>query len=128
MPSTRTVNLYERLFTDPHPGDGGSRSPGEPQPEASRETLVDTKLEPALAEVSPGQVVQFERLGYFAVDLDDPTDVPPDRRPPRRVGQHPEAATRTADPHGRRGRWSGGYDRAMTVRHGTGAQRRSAAG
>jgi len=24
-------------------------------------------------EVEPGQVVQFERLGYFAADLDEPT-------------------------------------------------------
>ena len=39
---------------------------------ASRET-VQAKLEPILAEVTPGDVVQFERLGYFAVDLDDPT-------------------------------------------------------
>jgi glutaminyl-tRNA synthetase len=28
------------------------------------------KLEPALADVEPGQVVQFERLGYYAADLD----------------------------------------------------------
>ena len=28
--------------------------------------------EPALADVAAGQVVQFERLGYFAADLDDP--------------------------------------------------------
>ena len=39
----------------------------------SRETLSEAKLEPALADVEPGQVVQFERLGYFAVDLDDAT-------------------------------------------------------
>ena len=30
------------------------------------------KLEPVLAETEPGQVVQFERLGYYAADLDDP--------------------------------------------------------
>jgi len=30
-------------------------------------------LEGALGDVAPGQVVQFERLGYFAADLDDPS-------------------------------------------------------
>jgi glutaminyl-tRNA synthetase len=33
--------------------------------------LTNAKVEPALADVTPGQVVQFERLGYFAVDPDD---------------------------------------------------------
>ncbi len=65
-----TINLYDRLFTDPHPGEGGS-DPLESLNPASRETLTETKLEPALASVEAGQVVQFERLGYFAVDPDD---------------------------------------------------------
>ncbi|HAS12883.1 MAG TPA: glutamine--tRNA ligase [Acidimicrobiaceae bacterium] len=63
-----TVHLYERLFTDSHPGTEGdafdSLNP------ASRET-VSAKGEPALADVTPGEVVQLERLGYFAVDPDD---------------------------------------------------------
>ena len=67
-----TVNLYDRLFTDSHPGAEGS-DPLESLNPNSREQLVDAKLEPALADVEPGQVVQFERLGYFAADLDDPT-------------------------------------------------------
>ncbi len=33
----------------------------------------DAKAEAALAEIAPGEVVQFERLGYFAKDGDDPT-------------------------------------------------------
>jgi glutaminyl-tRNA synthetase len=66
-----TVHLYDRLFTDPHPGADGSDPLRALNPD-SRETLTDVKLEPALADVTPGQVVQFERLGYFAVDLDDP--------------------------------------------------------
>ncbi len=65
-----TVNLYDRLFTDPHPGEGGT-DPLDSLNSKSRETLVEAKLEPALADVEPGQVVQFERLGYFAVDPDD---------------------------------------------------------
>ncbi len=54
-----TVHLYDRLVD----------SEGELNP-ASR-TVCQAKLEPALADVAPGQVIQFERLGYFAVDPDD---------------------------------------------------------
>ncbi|MEM7275463.1 MAG: glutamate--tRNA ligase family protein, partial [Actinomycetota bacterium] len=67
----RTVNLYDRLFTDPHPGLDGTDPLATVNP-ASRETLTEAMVEPALADVTPGQVVQFERLGYFAVDQDDP--------------------------------------------------------
>ena len=66
-----TVHLYDRLFTDPHPGSGDTDPMDSLNPN-SRET-VQAKLEPILGEVEPGQVVQFERLGYFAADLDDPT-------------------------------------------------------
>ena len=66
-----TVHLYDRLFTDPHPGVDGSDPLASLNPNA-RETIAGAKLEPALAEIDPGQVVQFERLGYFAADLDDP--------------------------------------------------------
>ncbi len=38
----------------------------------ARETCA-AKVEPAVGDVEPGQVVQFERLGYFAADLDDAT-------------------------------------------------------
>ncbi|MEM9564980.1 MAG: glutamine--tRNA ligase/YqeY domain fusion protein [Actinomycetota bacterium] len=68
----RTVHLYDRLFTDPHPGADGADVMAALNP-ASRETLTGVKAEPALADVVAGQVVQFERLGYFAADLDDPT-------------------------------------------------------
>ncbi|MEM8922343.1 MAG: glutamine--tRNA ligase/YqeY domain fusion protein [Actinomycetota bacterium] len=66
-----TVHLYDRLFTDPHPGADG-REPLESVNTAARETLTGVKMEPVLADVAAGQVVQFERLGYFAADLDDP--------------------------------------------------------
>ncbi len=65
------VHLYGRLFTDPHPGADGSDPLASLNPNA-RETVVGAKLEPALADVAPGEVVQFERLGYFAADLDEP--------------------------------------------------------
>ena len=69
---TRTVNLYDRLLTDAHPGSDDTDPLSRRNPN-SRETLTDAKVEPALADGTPGQVVQFERLGYFAVDLDDAT-------------------------------------------------------
>ncbi len=65
-----TVHLYDRLFTSSHPGADGA-DPLDSLNPASRE-IRSAQLEPALADVSPGQVVQFERLGYFAADLDDP--------------------------------------------------------
>ena len=64
-----TVGLYERLFTDPHPGADGRDAMQSLNPE-SRELLTACKLEPSLADTPPGEVVQFERLGYFARDMD----------------------------------------------------------
>jgi glutaminyl-tRNA synthetase len=67
-----TVCLYDRLFTAPVPGEATGEAFDDLNP-ASREVLVGAKVEPALADVDPGQVVQFERLGYFAADADQPT-------------------------------------------------------
>ena len=66
-----TVALYDRLFSDPHPGADG-RDPLESCNPDSRELITSAKLEPALADTRPGEVVQFERLGYFAHDPDTP--------------------------------------------------------
>ncbi len=66
-----TVNLYDRLFTAEVPG----AATGEPLDDlnpTSREVRTGAKLEAALADVAPGEVVQFERLGYFAADPDAP--------------------------------------------------------
>ena len=52
-----SVHLYDRLFTDPHPGSGDTDPMDSLNPNA-RET-VSAKLEPILGEVEPGQVVQF---------------------------------------------------------------------
>ena len=65
------MNLYDRLFTTDVPG----AETGEPLDDlnpASREALRGAKLEAALADVSPGEVLQFERLGYFAADPELP--------------------------------------------------------
>ncbi len=67
-----TVHLYDRLFSDPHPGLDGADPLASLNPD-SRQMVTGAKLEPALLDVGAGDVVQFERLGYFAADLDDPT-------------------------------------------------------
>jgi len=58
--------LLEQLFLSEDPmADGDPVADLNP---ASRETLVDCKLEPSLAEISGDAAVQFERLGYFRRD------------------------------------------------------------
>ena len=83
-----TVALYERLFTAPVPGEATGEPMDDLNPD-SRELLTGAKVEPALAEpkhagpaAGPGhgdangpgpvEVVQFERLGYFARDPHEP--------------------------------------------------------
>ncbi len=66
-----TVHQYNRLFSDSHPGSDGADPLESLNPNAHQ--IFNAKVEPALGEVEPGQVVQFERLGYFAADLDDAT-------------------------------------------------------
>ena len=66
-----TVALYERLFSTEVPG-GESGDPLDDVDRSSREVLSDCKVEAELGETNPGDVVQFERLGYFALDPRDP--------------------------------------------------------
>ncbi|WP_370327258.1 glutamine--tRNA ligase/YqeY domain fusion protein [Euzebya sp.] len=61
-----TVHLYDRLFTDPQPADPiASLNPD------SRET-VTAKVEPVIADTPPCDVIQLERIGYFAADPVEP--------------------------------------------------------
>jgi glutaminyl-tRNA synthetase len=65
------VRLYDLLFTVPNPG--GDSEGGEWTDDLnpkSLEVLRDCKLEPGLAGAEVGSRYQFERLGYFCVDLD----------------------------------------------------------
>jgi glutaminyl-tRNA synthetase len=66
-----TVRLYDRLFTAENPGGDDWKSQLNP---ASLETLTGCMVEPSLAEAAPGTRVQFERQGYFCVDLKAPPD------------------------------------------------------
>jgi glutaminyl-tRNA synthetase len=65
-----TVALYERLFTAEVPGEATGDPFDELHPN-SRELLVGCKVEPSLGDAAMGEVVQFERLGYFAHDVRD---------------------------------------------------------
>ena len=66
-----TVALYDRLFSAEVPGEATGDVMDDLNP-ASREVLTGCRAEPALADTRPGEVVQFERLGYFALDPHEP--------------------------------------------------------
>lgn len=70
------VRLYDHLFKVPNPDDApeGGTWLDNLNPD-SLEVLTGAKVEPALAELKPGDVpVQFERTGYFCLDTVDSTD------------------------------------------------------
>ena len=70
-----TINLYDRLFTEPHP-DAGDRDFLDALNPASK-TVVRGYLEPALAGVAAESRYQFERHGYFIADrVDHRPDAP----------------------------------------------------
>ena len=59
--------LYERLFSTEVPG----AETGDPMIDLdpnSVSILDNCMFEPSIADLAPGEVVQFERLGYFAHD------------------------------------------------------------
>ncbi len=68
------VRLYEHLFISPDPDDvaEGQDWRANLNP-SSEEVLTAARVEPSLAGARPGEVVQFERLGYFCVDPDAAT-------------------------------------------------------
>jgi len=69
------VRLYDHLFSRPDPGNAKTgedfKSLLNPN---SLETLESCRVEPGLKDAQPGNRYQFERLGYFCVDLIDSTD------------------------------------------------------
>ncbi len=68
------VRLYDHLFSKPDPMDVKDGSGfGDALNPNSLETLVSCRLEPSLAGALPGNIYQFERLGYFCVDSNDST-------------------------------------------------------
>ncbi len=65
------VRLYDRLFTVPNPNkvEEGKTFQDYLNPD-SLQVLAHCKVEPGLAQAIPGAHYQFERKGFFCVDLD----------------------------------------------------------
>ncbi|MDD2901096.1 MAG: glutamine--tRNA ligase/YqeY domain fusion protein [Syntrophales bacterium] len=74
---TAEVRLYDRLFTQPAPGEGHEGDFRADLNPNSLEVLQNCRLEPSLAAARPGDFFQFERLGYFCVDAKDSTPAAP---------------------------------------------------
>ncbi len=66
------VRLYDRLFVEEQPGEGGSDFREALNPD-SLETLTSCQVEPSLKGTEPRSRYQFERQGYFCVDSVDST-------------------------------------------------------
>ncbi|MCA8950265.1 MAG: glutamine--tRNA ligase/YqeY domain fusion protein [Planctomycetes bacterium] len=65
------VQLYDRLFTDPDPAAAdGAGFLQLLNPDSKK--VITGKLEPSLQHAAPGERFQFERLGYFTVDPENP--------------------------------------------------------
>jgi glutaminyl-tRNA synthetase len=71
------VRLYENLFAKENPSDveEGQDVLDNLNPK-SLEIITDAKVEPSLANATPGTRYQFERLGYFCVDPDSKPGAP----------------------------------------------------
>jgi glutaminyl-tRNA synthetase len=69
------VRIYDKLFTKADPGEfeEGESFLDNLNPN-SLEVIHDAKLEPSLASAQPTDRYQFERVGYFCVDLDSKSD------------------------------------------------------
>ena len=71
------VRLYDTLFTNPNPYDvpEGKTWTDFINPE-SLTVLTGCKLEPSLSDAAVGEILQFERTGYFVKDPDSTSDTP----------------------------------------------------
>src|SRR5262249_50053544 len=61
--------LYDRPFVSERPG-GGGRAYGDGVDPGALEVLAEARVEPSLAAAESGARYQFERQGYFCVDVD----------------------------------------------------------
>ncbi|MCL1789711.1 MAG: glutamine--tRNA ligase, partial [Oscillospiraceae bacterium] len=62
------VRLYDRLFMTEDPA--AVENYKEALNPASLTVLTNCKAEPSLAQAKAGDTFQFQRLGYFCIDLD----------------------------------------------------------
>jgi glutaminyl-tRNA synthetase len=64
------VRQYDRLFTVENPsGDKSKDYKSFINPDSLK--VISAKIEPAAAELEPGDNIQFERIGYFCADIKD---------------------------------------------------------
>jgi len=72
------VRIFDRLFNDPEPDSNKHDKDWKEflNPD-SKEILNNVKLEPSLATATAGNQFQFERLGYFNVDVKDSSEGKP---------------------------------------------------
>lgn len=70
------VRLYDRLFKVPHPGGDKERDFVEHLNPESLEVIGNARIEAGIEAARPGEVLQFERLGYFTPDSDSQPDRP----------------------------------------------------
>jgi glutaminyl-tRNA synthetase len=64
---TAEIRIYSQLFATPNPDAANFAADLNPQ---SLEVLTDARIEPAIAEASSDEAMQFERQGYFVRDKD----------------------------------------------------------
>ncbi|MBB5046330.1 glutaminyl-tRNA synthetase [Rhodopseudomonas rhenobacensis] len=67
------VRVYNPLFVNPSPDAASFAADLNPQ---SLEVLADARVEPAVLRAGPGEVMQFERQGYFVPDPETTPDKP----------------------------------------------------
>lgn len=75
------VRLYDRLFTEAEPEADGRDYKATLNPRSLE--VVSAKLEPSLMQATPAARYQFERLGYFCVDV--PGNGKPETQNPKLV-------------------------------------------
>ena len=63
------VRLYDRLFKEAHPGEGGRDYLDDINPNSVQ--TITAQLEPSLKDAKPEERFQFERHGYFVADRKD---------------------------------------------------------
>jgi glutaminyl-tRNA synthetase len=68
------VRLYDRLFKSENPAEEGDDFLKDLNPSSME--IVRGVVEPALGSMTPGERVQFERVGYFCVDKDSKPGAP----------------------------------------------------
>ena len=63
------MRLYDRLFKEAHPGEGGRDYLDDINPNSVQ--TITAQLEPTLKDAKPEDRFQFERHGYFVADRKD---------------------------------------------------------